>query len=229
MMLALPIRGPLPPEYRAALADEWAAAAWHEAGHAVAQAAAGLPLHRSRIAYKGRRTWRAEHWCVTARTDLTQAGGLFRKTTRDDLVAVMAGAEAEALWLYDNKGMTTADARRTARDAADDDNRQALRFAGGSKLAVIEAADEAALQVRLRRAAIAEVARLLQANGTVTGAQVRAAVAATVPVSDGDLGDWLGAIHAVAESDQHAGVTTDTVLDAGQAAVDKLNALRGRS
>lgn len=40
---------------------------------------------------------------------------------------------------------------------------------------------------------------------------------------------WLVTIDAVAESDRAAGRTTEAVLDAGQAAVDQINAGRGRT
>jgi hypothetical protein len=186
-MIAIPVRRSPEPYVREALADEWAAAAWHEAGHAVIQAAAGLPLHRVQIAFRCLRSLRAVHWHVSARTRITRTSA-FRRTTRDDLVTLMAGAEAEALWLHDTRGMTAAAARRTAQDGNDDDDRMALAFAGGDRQAVLEAADEAAMLVRLRQPAIAEVARLLQERGTLTGAEVRAVVTSTLPAPDARRG-----------------------------------------
>jgi hypothetical protein len=48
-------------------------------------------------------------------------------------------------------------------------------------------------------------------------------------VKDGPVPDgWLATIDAVAEADRAAGRTNEAVLDAGQAAVDALNARRGK-
>lgn len=176
MMLAVPVRRTPGPEVREALADAWGASAWHEAGHAVIQASAGLPVHRAEIRFRCLRSIGAEHWGVTARTRMTTGTGCFRRVTRDDLVSLMAGAAAEALWLHDAKGVTAVAARSEARESAADDYRTALRFAKGDRAAVLDAADEATVQVCAWRPAIEQVAAMLAEHGTVTGDQVRTVV-----------------------------------------------------
>lgn len=176
MKLAVPVRRAPTAEIREALADAWNASAWHEAGHAVIQASAGLPVHRAEIRFRCLRSIGAEHWGVTARTRMTAGAGCFRRITRDDLVTIMAGAAAEALWLHDAKGVSTVAARREARESAADDYRMALRFAKGDRLAVLDATDEATVQVCAWRPAIEQVAAMLAGHGSVTGDQVRAIV-----------------------------------------------------
>ena len=46
-------------------------------------------------------------------------------------------------------------------------------------------------------------------------------------VTAAELDRWLATIDAVAEADRAAGITTEAVMEAGQAAVDALNARRG--
>lgn len=49
------------------------------------------------------------------------------------------------------------------------------------------------------------------------------------PMTDQDVQDWSAVIDAKAQSDQRRGVIRNGVINAGQAAVDVINARRGRS
>jgi hypothetical protein len=49
------------------------------------------------------------------------------------------------------------------------------------------------------------------------------------PMTDQDLADWGGIIDARAQEDRKRGVARDSVINAGQAAVDVTNARRGKS
>lgn len=48
------------------------------------------------------------------------------------------------------------------------------------------------------------------------------------PMTAQDLQDWCAAIDAKAQEDQGKGVIRDGVINAGQAAVDVINARRGK-
>lgn len=49
------------------------------------------------------------------------------------------------------------------------------------------------------------------------------------PMTPAELDRWFATIDAVAEADRLAGITTEAVMNAGQAAVDALNARRALS
>lgn len=55
-----------------------------------------------------------------------------------------------------------------------------------------------------------------------------AAKSEPLPMTDQDLADWGGVIDARAQADRARGVTRDSVLNAGDAAVIVVNARRGR-
>src|SRR5262249_29452680 len=116
---AVPPSVAVPPRPPAAVnpADaEWAAAAWHEAGHAVAQAAQGLPLFDATI-------WWAKKWTITGRwykalgtVRPTEEGGYWADVDDVDgsvkeIIAALAGPEAEARYLARTHGMPLAEAR----------------------------------------------------------------------------------------------------------------------
>lgn len=49
------------------------------------------------------------------------------------------------------------------------------------------------------------------------------------PMTERDLDDWCASIDARAQADRERGITCGSVLDAGQAAVDVINARRGKT
>jgi hypothetical protein len=159
------------------LAPEVDLTAWHEAGHAVAYVAAGLPLHSVYVRIDSR--WRAgRQWKVSGSTRITagRRGMPVPDSQREWFaVAALAGPEAEARRLHEVSGMTLRDARREADEAGgrDDlaDAAEDLKFSAYMTMA--SARKSTIALVRRMWPVIGQVAALLEPGRVVPGAVVR--------------------------------------------------------
>jgi hypothetical protein len=164
-----------PPVVTELLATELELTAWHEAGHAVAYAVTGLPLHSVSLRYQSR--WRmGRQWKVAGVTRLAAVRPVrIPDSWREPLaVAALAGPEAEARRLHETSGMPLGAARREAdlagarydlRDAAADLKRTPLTLA--------DARENAASLVAGMWPVIGVVAALMQPGRALPGSRVR--------------------------------------------------------
>lgn len=181
--IGLMIGFPAPPPKLASLRDT---ATWHEAGHAVAMHVTGLQLTGSRI--RVRRSLAVTvrpgglavlpAWRVTGRTRFRRSF-LFLlpdELAEADLIATLAGPEAEARRISVLSGVPLGEARRQAIARNTHDFLDARAALNRTSLTFVQASDRTADLVRAHWAAIGEAAGLLASSGRLSAAQVEEAV-----------------------------------------------------
>ena len=170
---------------------EWAAAAWHEAGHAVAQAAQGLPLFDAAIWWKAKWTITGRWYKALGAVRPTEEGGYWADDDDVDgtvktIIAALAGPEAEARYRAAAHGTPLAEARADLeRKERDGDFANVAAYLPLTPLTRERANELAAAFVTEHEDRIREIAGLLQARGTLTGDEIRAATTEGQPLKGG--------------------------------------------
>lgn len=159
------------------LRPQWTLTSVHEAGHAVAQVVAGLPLYDVRIFYRSSRFGR--WWRVNGDTRMSRHGGMsldHSDTPSFDgiVIAALAGPEAEARWLHQSTGCALRVTRaRVAREHQDGDLKRVRRYLRYSSRSPAESDQIAASLVHDWWPAIVRVAAELSARHQISGTTVQ--------------------------------------------------------
>lgn len=162
---------PTPPaDVRQALAEAWVRCAHHEAGHALAARAAGLPVVRAVLGYQRRSRWFGpDEWSVTGRVDVDLAGA----TCEQIALIALAGPAAEAQWLHRVERWPLHTAWTWAYDRNPRDAREARETGVPLHRLTQQALDVAGDQWRRLARVAAELAQRQQLSGRRTHALAR--------------------------------------------------------
>lgn len=154
------------------LAREWHVTSVHEAGHAIGHLCQNLPLDAAVISYR-RDDWDGE-WHVSGEV---RYGPIGQRTRVDDvdaaLISLLAGAEAEAYWMYLNEGWSLRDARVRAREHSWFDMKDVPRHLDSCQLSLDHATDLTAELITGHWNEIEAIAAELRDHHHLTGDQLR--------------------------------------------------------